>query len=197
MTTTAPDPLVDAYLRQLRASARKLPRHRRDELVQQIQEHLDEAIPPGSSQADVRNALERLGDADAIVAEEIERLGIRPAQAGKLEWIVVVLLPIGFVLIPVLGWMVGVILLWCSRVWSTRDKLIGTLVPPGGLSALLLLAITTSSTCSTSGGFGQPTIEHCSGGLPAPLSAVVIALYVVGGIGVPIFLGRRAAATRS
>ncbi len=32
-----------------------------------------------------------------------------------------------------LVWPVGVVLLWRSRVWSTRDKLIGTLVPPGGL----------------------------------------------------------------
>lgn len=196
MTTATSDPLVDAYLRELRARARRLPRNCRDELVQQIQEHLAEAIPAGSSQADVRNALERLGEPDAIVAEELERLGIPPTRGGKLEWTVVVLLPIGFVVIPILGWLVGVILLWSSRVWTTREKMMGTLVPPGGLSALLLLLITGSGTCSSSGGAGQPTIEHCAGGLPAPVSALLLAVYVIGGIGVPILLGRRAAAIR-
>jgi hypothetical protein len=33
--------------------------------------------------------------------------------------------------IPFLGWVVGVVLVWLSRLWTTRDKLIGTI---GGLS---------------------------------------------------------------
>ena len=37
-------------------------------------------------------------------------------------------------MIPFLGWIVGVVLVWLSRLWTTRDKLIGTL---GGLSWLL------------------------------------------------------------
>jgi hypothetical protein len=37
----------------------------------------------------------------------------------------------GFVF--VVGWLAGAILLWTSRAWTTRDKLIGTLFIPGGL----------------------------------------------------------------
>jgi hypothetical protein len=33
--------------------------------------------------------------------------------------------------IPFVGWVVGVVLVWLSRLWTTRDKLIGTI---GGLS---------------------------------------------------------------
>jgi hypothetical protein len=33
--------------------------------------------------------------------------------------------------IPLLGWVVGVALVWLSRLWTTGDKLIATL---GGLS---------------------------------------------------------------
>ena len=35
--------------------------------------------------------------------------------------------------LAVVGWVVGVVLLWRSRVWTLRDKLIGTLLWPGGL----------------------------------------------------------------
>lgn len=42
------------------------------------------------------------------------------------------LLAVGAILFSV-GWFVGVMLLWRSPVWRLRDKLIGTLVLPGGL----------------------------------------------------------------
>lgn len=197
MTTATPNPLVDVYLRQLRAKARGLPRTRRDELLQQIQEHLHEAASPGSSETDIRNALERLGEPDTIIAEEFQRLGIRSARAGRLEWIVVLLLPLGFAVIPVLGWILGVILLWISRVWTTREKLIGTLVPPGGLSTILLLLITGSSTCTKSGGPGSATIEHCSGGLSGAVGIPLVIAFVVAGIATPVFLARRASGRRT
>ena len=197
MTVALTDRLVDDYLRRLRAEARRLPRSDREELLQQIQEHLDEAIPPGTSDAEVRNALERLGSPETIVAEERERLGIPAIRAGKLEWCVVFLLPFGAVVLPLIGWLFGVFLLWCSRVWTTREKLIGTLLPPGGLSAIVYLAITSATTCSTSGGTGQPTVERCSGGLPPALGILLLGVYVIGGIATPIFLGRRASATRT
>lgn len=44
-----------------------------------------------------------------------------------------VLLLIGGIVVPVLGWIVGVILLWTSRRWEAWEKLIGTFVLPGGL----------------------------------------------------------------
>jgi hypothetical protein len=37
------------------------------------------------------------------------------------------------------GWLVGVVLLWSSTVWTLRDKLIGTLVIPGGLATALIV----------------------------------------------------------
>jgi hypothetical protein len=43
------------------------------------------------------------------------------------------------------GWLVGVVLLWTSPAWCTRDKLIGTLVPPGGLAGGVFLALWTPS----------------------------------------------------
>ena len=59
------------------------------------------------------------------------------------------------VLTPLL-WPIGVILLWTSTAWNTRDKLIGTLAPPGGYLGVSLLlfagagSYTSSSICTQS-----------------------------------------------
>ena len=40
-------------------------------------------------------------------------------------------------------WLVGVVLLWISSAWTRREKVIGTLVIPGGLALpMFLLAVT-------------------------------------------------------
>ena len=73
-------------------------------------------------------------------------LAAADSGSGFLEIAAVVLTP--------LLWPIGVILLWTSTAWNTRDKLIGTLVPPGGyigVSLLLFapaLSYTSSSTCA-------------------------------------------------
>jgi hypothetical protein len=61
------------------------------------------------------------------------------------------LLPIGGVILPVLGWCIGIVLLWISDAWSTRDKLVGTLLVPGGLLLPVALGVlaSESSGCGT------------------------------------------------
>ena len=54
-------------------------------------------------------------------------------RRGGREWTTVALLP--------LVWVVGVVLLWRSRAWTLRDKLIGTLVVPGGLAYVIYVAV--------------------------------------------------------
>jgi Domain of unknown function (DUF4190) len=63
------DPLVDDYLRRLDAAAAALPTHRRDELISEIRDHLQEALrrSPTSDEVAVRNLLERLGPPEEIV----------------------------------------------------------------------------------------------------------------------------------
>lgn len=61
-----------------------------------------------------------------------------PADGGlaiRRSWTdcaVVGLLPLGGVVLSVLGWCVGVFLLWRSAVWTVPEKLAGTLLWPGG-----------------------------------------------------------------
>ncbi len=75
------DPLVDDYLRRLDAAASALPTHRREELISEIRDHLQEALrqEPGSDEAAVRNLLERLGPPEEIVSAAQD-----PAPPGYL-----------------------------------------------------------------------------------------------------------------
>src|SRR5262245_27285224 len=136
--------LVDDYLRDLREELRDLPKSRQNELVAEIKEHVDEALAeaPSSDEATVRNVLERLGDPADIASEARDRMGIQPAKAGLRETAAVILLPIGGIIIPFLGWVAGVVLLWSSPVWTSRDKWIGTLIIPGGLMLPVYLFLT-------------------------------------------------------
>jgi hypothetical protein len=92
----------------------------------------------------------------------------------------------------ILVWPVGAVLLWLSRVWSTRDKLIGVLVPPGGYPAMVLGIMRLLWTR-----------QHCYGGTYA-LDWVFITV-VIGALGMPIVSAlylalrarRRAAAPRA
>jgi hypothetical protein len=63
-----------------------------------------------------------------------------------------IVLLVGGLLIPILGWALGVVLLWTSGAWTRRDKLIGTLVIPGGLMlpvSMLTVGLSASSlSCS-------------------------------------------------
>ena len=76
-----------------------------------------------------------------------------PARAQRewLEPLAIVLLLLGGLLGGV-GWVVGVVLLWLSNVWTTRDKLIGTLVVPGGLALPLVVFSLVAVTGGSSGG---------------------------------------------
>jgi uncharacterized membrane protein len=164
---TATDSLVDAYLDRLEAELAGVPRAGRREVLDEIETHVVEARAalPADDETEVRNLLERLGDPAEIAAEVRERYGVARPHATWREIAALILLPFGGVVIPVVGWFAGVILLWVSDAWSSRDKVIGTLVIPGGcLVPFFLFALvgsTSGSSCITS-----PTDGHtvCSGG---------------------------------
>jgi len=137
MTETLP-PLVEDYLRRLRRSLRDLPRGRR-EIVDEIREHVREALVviPSPTESDVRNVLDRIGEPYEIAADARERFGMPPARATWIDVAAIFLVLVGGVVLPILGWFIGVTLLWTSRAWTTRDKLVGTLLLPGGSSCPL------------------------------------------------------------
>jgi hypothetical protein len=183
MRDTSTDQIVDDYLRRLNAALKDLPRDRRRELVEEIREHIEVGRTELASEteAELRSLLDRIGDPSDIAADSTDRLGIRPVPVGWMEVVAVVLLPIGGVVVPFVGWVVGVILLWASKAWDLRDKLIGTFVLPGGLllPAYLLLTVGSTEVCtSTPRPAGASGIEVTTCGQSGPtgwgIAAVVI-----------------------
>jgi uncharacterized membrane protein len=141
--TTIVDALVDRYLTDLEAELRGLPTERRREIIDEVGEHIAaaRAALDAETEAAIRTMLERLGDPADIAAEARERFGIR-AEVAKpaTPWLEVIALVL--LLIPFLGWVVGVALVWLSRIWTTREKAVGTLLALS-VGALALVAFSS------------------------------------------------------
>ncbi|MBF6614726.1 MAG: hypothetical protein IVW55_16570 [Chloroflexi bacterium] len=65
------------------------------------------------------------------------------------------------------GWMIGVVLLWTSPQWRIQDKLVGTLLLPGGFLLALWLfvkqfAVFTSAGYGCTSGVSPPVPTHCT-----------------------------------
>ena len=197
MTPTA-DQLVDDYLKELKHELSGVPRARRRELLDEIAGHIADARASleDNSDAEIRNLLQRLGDPAEIAAEERARSGVVPRRAGAVEIFALIgLLVGGFVF--AIGWFVGLVLLWVSDAWTTGEKLVGTLVVPGGLATAFVFFTYPASGERCSGESDPATgafIETCSGGPSALRLALGIALavfLVVGPLFTTVFLARR------
>ena len=213
MTNSTADRLVDDYLTRLAQAAQALPPDRRTELLSEIREHIDSAITgvEGADESATRMMLDRLGGPDDIVAAALEidppehrehpQSSQRRQQGIGLEVGAVVMLTAGS-LIPIVGWVIGVILLWSSGLWRRSEKILGTLIFPGGLGGILLwggafAALASSQTCGSSAraaiqvsgpnqaglsGASGPAVtptEICTGFAPPSWLPILILLVVV------------------
>ena len=191
MKTTA-DKLIEDYLKRLNRELRDLPRTRRRELVDEIAQHISEARAglAVEDEATIRMLLDRTGSPEDIAAEALGRIDGRSRGAGWKEVGALILVPIGGVILPVLGWFVGIALLWISDAWNTREKLLGTLLFPGGLliPAALGVMASESSGCGT---IVNPQLSPQTAAVKCPpaggTEAWEIALVVIL-IGVPILM---------
>jgi hypothetical protein len=195
MTTGAVDPLVTEYLDRLAAAAAQLPADRRAELLAEIGEHIEaaRAVGAASDEAALRTLLDRLGDPAEIVAAAateppaaaeppgVAGTAAAPARVGVgLETAAVLMLTLGS-LIPVLGWLAGAALLWASSRWTRREKLLGTLVVPGGPGLLVVAAVTlpTQTCVGSTSPDGSSVVETCSGFAFSPLIGIPLTLIVL------------------
>lgn len=227
MTPFALDhPAVARYLARLDAATSHLPMDERMEIGEGIRSHLITALAEVQTEAEVLTALDALGDPEEIVSPPMERASwptesrvalppppVRSAR-GALEIAAVILLLVGAFIVPFIGWFVGVVLLWVSKAWTTPEKVLGTLVLPGGLAvapALIFLVPFAAETCAgtttTAGVIAGTTTTTgvmtfgpgCSGGLPLWATIVVLVFVVAAPIISTVYLlraaGRRPAAT--
>lgn len=141
MTAVGAAQLVDDYIRRLDAELKHLPAAKRLEILDEIRGHIAEqrSAIPNETDVDVKNLLDRLGDPTEIAseargAEERDSAAPTTHRFGTLEVLAVVLM--------ILAWPAGVVLLWASKAWTPREKLLGSLVPPGGYPGVFLVIST-------------------------------------------------------
>ena len=194
MTTTTLHPLAADYLDRLERAARRLPRGERRELVGEISAHLSEATTPEMSDAEALTVLDRLGDPEEIVEAQRPEEAVRREGLRLREWAAIFLLLLGG-FVAFVGWVAGAIMLGSSRAWNTREKLIGTLVVPGGLATALVVAVTgaTVRKCTTfNGGAQQCTAQGSSSPLHNIVFGALLIFCVIGPIFTSVYLARRA-----
>ena len=184
--TTEVDALILRYLQDLEGELRDLPANRRQELLDEVGEHIAAAraaLDP-ETEAGVRTVLERLGDPADIAAEARERFGVqRPPARPATPWLEVI--AIVLLVIPFVGWVVGVVLVWLSRLWTTRDKLIGTL---GGMSWVLAGLGTVMTSAGGSRAVGSAPLGPSETSL---MEVVLVAAPFVLPVVAAIYLGFR------
>lgn len=136
--------LVHDYLGRLAAAAESLPPSRRAELAGEVRQHIEMALAEagGRDEVTVRNVLDRLGPPDEIIDAERGAGGSAPGWSGPampasavrrsgwgaVEIVAILLLTLGSLLLPIVGPLLGLIFVWASAQWTTRQKLIATAI---------------------------------------------------------------------
>lgn len=165
--------IVADYLSRLERALAGAPRARREEILADVRAHIEEASAGLTGEAELLSMLDRLGEPAGVAEAALEgEPAPVPRRAGLLEVLALVLTPV--------FWPAGVILLWTSSGWNVRDKLIGTLLPPGGYIGVLfgfpLIFLRIAYTC----GGGSTTINGVTTGFsncPPPPPGWVSGLY--------------------
>lgn len=223
MSIPVTDPFLRAYLDRLDRCAAVLPTDQRTELVEEISRHIADAMAIGQvrTEADMRTMLDRLGEPEEIVAAARADASATPgftpsppyiggapvalrAPTTTWEGITVALLTIGSI-VPIIGWLAGVAMLWTSTRWRPREKVLGTLIMPLGPAAVLWFALIPVSSESCTGGTETPSFDgtvttvsqvctHSGLILSAWVSTPLILFWLIAPIAVAVVLFKRAAA---
>jgi len=154
------DALLVDYLLRVRKAARRLPRGQREWVITQIGDQLADALEADDGGTrDVRAAVARFGEPkDVVLALDGHVPG---TEASWLEYAAVLLVLAGGVLWEA-AWLAGLTLLWVSPRWRWPDKLLATLVWPGGLLMASLIAgrySVTSLVASGGQAFFRPQVS--------------------------------------
>jgi hypothetical protein len=171
------DKLVLLYLAQLDAALQGVEASRRQEILAEVHEHIEEErteLDPDDT-ASVRTLLDKVGDPAAIAAEA----GAPPPGSRRWDawapWLII-FGPIA----SGLGWIAGMVILWPSPTWSRRDKLIATFVPLAGLVALFFGLVATLRAAAGCPGHALHAAAGCTTSGPTLPLAVAMLLAVAG-----------------
>jgi hypothetical protein len=113
----------------------------------------------------------------------------------RFDSVTVLLLLVGGVIFPVVGWVVGAVMLLSSRTWTMRDKLAGLLIWPGGLALALGLVVfaPTQECVYVDDSSGRRHGGECHGtAIPGWLGIPLLVLAILGPLLTAWHLTRRA-----
>ena len=101
-----------------------------------------------------------------------QRPAPRPADPDAYPVLTVLMLMLGGFVLPVVGWLAGVVMLWTGRAWTVGEKWLGTLVWPAvvGVPGGLLVA----SVLVGGSGNGAPAWTIVAAGVVGVLGVVVL-----------------------
>ena len=148
MTQELAPQVVRSYLAQLESALSGVSTDVRDGIVAGVAEELS-----GLDAAAAAARIETLGDPAFIAAEARAEspapVITAPAPAAEFgmssqRWYIVlttVLLEFGGIVIPLAGWVVGIMLLWASPLWTRVEKLVATIVPPSAAALVVIGAL--------------------------------------------------------
>jgi uncharacterized membrane protein len=157
-----PEQLVRDYLGRLEAAALRLPADRRSELIAEIREHIELSAQEAGSrdEATIRTILDRLGSPETIVAAEeggeygnLPSLAVPPntsapstpgeSRWGLLETTAALLVTAGAVILPILGPLVGIVLIIVSTraTWRTKFVLSTTGIALTGMLFVVIIPV--------------------------------------------------------
>ncbi|WP_127793817.1 hypothetical protein [Agromyces sp. LHK192] len=160
MTNDTRPQVVRGYLRELDAELAGLPDATRRDIVDGVAGDLDGLDPaaaaarieqlgdPAAIAAEARAGFEGEASGSRIAVDAAERMPPAVAVAEASDgvaldrrdpvvsrgWYVVVTsvaVAVGGFVIPILGWVVGIALMWLSTAWSRVEKWVATLLPVG------------------------------------------------------------------
>ncbi|MGO4102435.1 hypothetical protein AB4Y63_00645 [Leifsonia sp. YAF41] len=190
MTETTTPPVVQDYLAQLDAALVGVA----DATAHDIRDAIAEELT-GLDAATAAVRIEQLGDPFFIAAEAREASRVpAPTEPARPQTFVAedrtdgvgyvllasLLVALGGMVIPVLGWAAGIVMVWLSRAWSRAEKWAAVLIPVGAVlvtAASYAIGIAIKQSTSAQGalervqgggdGFHGPKIEDFTPVIPA------------------------------
>lgn len=199
---------VERYLAEVEATLVAAGVAEHDDIVGGLREHISAATSTDEGRP-VAEVLRELGDPQAITASAVgESETVEPRRVRRdKSWFAITALIALFVgsallylVVPVVLVVIGLLMLWLSRVWTVREKLWGTLlVPAPGLAFGIVLGFASGGQSCTTTTSGQDVQTLCtsngdySGGV---VFSVVLAIVAIVGAAVTIRLARSALGRR-
>jgi len=178
--------VVTNYLNELNDALHDVEAAVRRDIVNGVREELH-GLEPREAQRRIAD----LGDPAFIASEASEGLPLASAHASPVPSregvgytvVATLLVALGGVIVPVLGWLAGLVMIWLSRQWWRWEKIVATL-GPAAVVALVLALVFLLSRSQERGAVVNPLIpvlydSWWSGGLLLILCNLIVGMWLL------------------